>query len=562
MPKLRRKLLTLAAAAAVLPSAWAAPQKIVTVPLMSAVEPPLPVASLPALPTFTPNEDAQFPKLPILAPAIGFWTQVFSDWSENQSVIHRIDDLSKVYAVLDFRADAAVQSPGALASLRARAEREAYASLNATLEDLQSLQDKHGTIDIGQLSADQRKVYDLFAGDTNPKRFRNAIGNFRTQRGLRERTQHALETAGRYLPEMERIFASYGLPTRLTRLPLVESSFNVEAYSRSAAAGIWQFIPSSARIYMRLNEVVDDRRDPWLSTDAAARHLRDDYRLLGDWPLALTAYNYGRGGISRALNEVGGTSLTDLIERFNNKRFGFASSNYYAEFYAANEVERNANQHFDSMAREPLLTFDAVSIAHYVPYETLRRIAGTDDAEFRRLNPAYRPEVVSGRLYVPPGEIRVPAGSAERFKAAYATLSPAQLAESQRRFYVSHVVAKGDSVGKLAKRYGVDSAEIVAANGIGKGHSVRVGEVIKIPPRDGSNTSPTTVATAATSAPKTLAKAPATATKLRTHQVTAGQTLATLARRYQTTIKALRDINGLREADVLRVGATIKVPNS
>src|SRR3546814_19875400 len=87
------------------------------------------------------------------------------------------------------------------------------------------------------------------------------IGSARVQRGLRERTQNALEVSDRYLPSMEQTFRGYSLPMQLTRIPLVESSFTLDAYSKSGAAGIWQFIPSSARIYMRLNNVVDDRRE-------------------------------------------------------------------------------------------------------------------------------------------------------------------------------------------------------------------------------------------------------------------------------------------------------------
>lgn len=524
-------------------------------------------------------DDPLFPHLPILKTPVAFWTKVFAEWSEHQSAVHAVDDLGKVYTVLDFRADAAVLSPGALAALKSQKEKQAYASLEAALNTLQAMQDRDGSIDVSKLDADQRHVYEMYADSSDPKRFRAAIGTFRIQRGLRERTQRALETSGRYLPEMERIFASYGLPTKLTRLPLVESSFNVDAYSKAAAAGLWQFIPSSARMYMRLNELVDDRRDPWISTDAAARHLKDDYELLGNWPLALTAYNYGRAGLARALNAVGGTTLTDVIERFQGERFGFASSNFYAEFLAASDVERDYRKYYGELSREPALAFDTVSTQHYVPYETLRKLCGTSDDEFRRLNPAYRPEVVEGRLYVPPGHtIRVPQGAGQRFQLAYASLSPDQRYERQRQFYISHLVARGESVGKLAQRYGVSSQQILALNGLSNAKKVRAGQTLKIPSRDDSS-SPTLVASAAPAAPAASAAvavasadvAPRTmhlktevsaakALRVRTHRVKSGQTLGAIAKRYQTTIHSLRELNGLGDNDLLRVGSTIKVP--
>src|SRR5687767_10658735 len=111
------------------------------------------------------------------------------------------------------------------------------------------------------------------------------------------------------MPKMEAVFRDMGLPVELTRLPFIESSFNVKAYSHVGAAGIWQVMPSSARLYMRLNDTVDDRRDPWFSTEAAARHLADDYRLLKSWPLAITAYNFGRNGMARAAATVGSRDI-------------------------------------------------------------------------------------------------------------------------------------------------------------------------------------------------------------------------------------------------------------
>jgi len=369
---------------------------------------------------------------------------------------------------------------------------------------------------------------------------------------------------------MERIFASYGLPTRLTRLPLVESSFNVEAYSKAAAAGLWQFIPSSARLYMRLNNVVDDRRDPWTSTDAAARHLRDDYDALGNWPLALTAYNHGRGGIAKGLKAVGGTSLSDLIERYDAKSFGFASSNFYAEFIAASEIERDYRNHYGELQREPQLHFDTVQIRDYVPYDTLRKLAGADDEEFRRLNPAYRPPVVEGKLRVPAGDwIRVPAGTRQRFEQAYATLAPNQRYDAQARITEVHIVKRGESLGRIAKRYGVSTRELLAANDMTSSGKLKAGSRLQVPIRDGGSPALDDVQVAS-SAPTPAAAAKPTRVKAaasirgdhRTHRVRTGQTLGTIAMRYSTSIRKIRELNGLGESDVLRAGATIKVPRS
>lgn len=512
-------------------------------------------------------EDPGFPTPSLIKPRVAFWKQVFADWSEHNSALHTKDDVSKVFTVLDFRADAAVLSPNELAAKKSREEKAARADLEASLRGLQARIDGGEVINPNLLPADQARIVALFGNDQDPKRYEKAADDLRFQRGLRERTQRALEISGRYLPEMERIFAGYGLPTRLTRLPLVESSFNVEAYSKAAAAGLWQFIPSSARIYMRLNNVVDDRRDPWTSTDAAARHLRDDYDALGSWPLALTAYNHGRAGIARGLREVNGTTLTDLIEHYQAKSFGFASSNFYSEFIAASEIERDYRSHYGELQREPLLRFDTVRTHDYVPYDTLRKLAGADDEEFRRLNPAFRPEVVNGRLRVPPEhEIRVPSGSGQRFEVAYATLTPDQRHSAQANYYSTHVVGRGDSLGKIAKRYGVSSKDILAANNLANGNKLRKGQSLQIPSREDTLVAAVASQPAVAARPVKVAveapsRSPAKAAGvLGTHRVRSGQTLGAIAQRYRTSIEKLRELNGFGEAHVLRAGSTIKVP--
>ncbi len=506
------------------------------------------------------QDDPHFPHLPILRPQVEFWTRVFSEYSENQSIVHSIDDVRKVYQVLDFSTQAETLDAVQLSLLKGRAEGHAKQQIDELLKRVDELQATPEKMD-----AEEHRVYMMYADSQDPHRFRDAIGSFRVQRGLRERTAHALQVAGRYLPQMEQIFASYGLPTRLTRLPLVESSFNLQAYSKVGAAGLWQFMPSSARIYMRLDEIADDRRDPWFSTDAAARHLRDDYNALQSWPLAVTAYNHGRGGVARGLAKVNGSTLDDLLQRYSSDSFGFASRNFYAEFLAASDVERDWRKHFADLQRDAPTQFETVETRDYVPYSTLVRLSNADATTFRTLNPAYNDEVVDGRLYVPPGHlIRVPAGAADRFKLAYASLGADQRFEHQRQYYVLHRLERGESVARLAHRFGVSQQAILAANGLRSGARLRAGSMVKIPPHD----APTTVVASADVPEAHVVKAavhPATERKsarLRLHKVRSGQTLGSIAKRYQTSVSALRQVNGLGDADLLRVGSTLKIPGN
>lgn len=518
--------------------------------------------------------DALFPRYPSLQPAVTFWTQVFGKYSEYQSLVHSADYPHKIFTVLDFRGDKVSLNAVQLANKRKAEETRAKEQVVALLERVHERRERPET-----LSLEERKIYDLYADIADADKFERAAKSVRSQRGLAERTQAALEISGKYLPEMERIFSGYQLPVRLTRLPLVESSFNVEAYSKVGAAGLWQFMPSSAKIYMRLNDLVDDRRDPWTSTDAAARHLRDDYRALGSWPLALTAYNHGRGGVARGLKATGGTTLPDLIRDYKAKSFGFASRNFYAEFLAASDVEREYKKHFGEVQRRTPLAFEIVETKHYVPYETLRQLCGADDELFRKLNPAYRPEVMEGKLYVPPGHlIRVPAGSAKSFDVAYARLGEGQRFSTQRVSYLLHKVKRGETLSGVAKRYGVSMSSISAANGLGKKGMLRVGQVLKVTPHTESRPGPITVAVGESKPAQTReqklaenkpsksrsskAKASSAAPKYRIHKVSSGQTLSGIARRYDVSVSELRRANGLQKTHIIKPGMKLKVPNN
>lgn len=508
------------------------------------------------------HERELFPRPAALKGNIAFWRKVFAEYSENQSVIHDLRKPERVYAVLDFRDEARTLGRVQLANLKSAEEVRAKKRIEAALRRAATQRDTPEVLD-----DEARKLAALFAGDRGA--LREAADNIRSQRGLRERTGEAMAISGQYLPEMERTFANEGLPRMLTRLPFVESSFNVEAYSKVAAAGLWQFMPDSARMYMRFNHVSDDRRDPWTSTQAAAEHLRDDYRVLQDWPLAVTAYNYGRGGLARALKETGGRSLEDLLASYNNKRFGFASRNFYSEFLAAADVERDWREHFGDIQRRVPLSFETVTVERYTPYRTLVRLAGGDDATFARLNPGYRAEVVNGKLYVPAGDrIRVPVGRAAAFRSGYLQLASNETYGQQREIYLAHKVGKGDTLGGIAKRYGVSQQTLVAVNGLKKGR-IRAGQTLKVP-NDRDFATSTLVANAEPESKPAVAKRheiamgstgskkvkPAT----QLHKVKSGQSLSVIAQRYNTTVRHLLELNDLKDASRIRAGMKLKVP--
>tara|TARA_R110000787_G_scaffold6770_20_gene23576 strand:+ start:4055 stop:5704 length:1650 start_codon:yes stop_codon:yes gene_type:complete len=490
--------------------------------------------------------DVLFPRYGVLAPNVSFWTQVFGAIPDTHSVVHSTVYPDLILETLDFGAEAAILNKDDLRQLRNQREREATGRIKIHLERIHEARHAPET-----LRGEERRLYTLFAHVDDADRFQKAADSLRSQRGIKSRTHRALEISGRYMPYMESVFESYGLPKQLTRLPLVESSFNVDAYSKVGAAGLWQFIPSSARVYMRLNKIVDDRRDPWLSTDAAARHLRDDFRKLQSWPLALTAYNFGRAGVARGLEEIGGTTLEDLINRYEHRRFGFASRNFYAEFLAAFDVERDWRLHFGEVLRDPPLQYDQVQTRHYVPYDTLRRISRLDAEQFRQFNPAYKPQVLAGKLYVPPGHaIKVPSGHGQAMEVAYAGLDQSQVFSKQRVNHFYHRVTRGQTLSGIASRYGVSQSSIRANNRIGRKGVIRIGQRLKIVPQGGVDAMPTIKQAAA--APKKP--------QYSIHKVSSGQTLSAISRRYGVPVAEIRRVNGLGRSSLIKVGQRLKVP--
>ncbi len=425
------------------------------------------------------NESLPLPFPPGLETQVRFWKNIFATYSTREVVIHDALHLNRVYAVLDFRplAESGLSDAEIAAYAQEKVEREKE-RVRATLMRLHQL----GPHPLG-LSEEERKIWALFGNVKAPSKFLAAAAKdrMRAQTGLRDRFAAGVEISRRYLPEMEAIFRRAALPVELTRLPLVESCFNVRAYSKAGAAGIWQFMPVTGRLYLRIDDAVDERRDPIASTEAAAQHLKTNYEVLGSWPLAITAYNHGRAGMVRAVAQVGTTDLVAIIKRYNGPSFKFASRNFYAEFVAALEVERHFTDYFGELQPHPPWRAETVVVPDYVSLQSLARAANTESNTLADLNPALTREVIAGKLYVPRGHrLRVPAGAATGFTTRYAGLPANQKYARQRALYVTHRVQRGQTLTGIAKRYRTTVAAIQRRNNLRNGH-VRAGQSLVIP---------------------------------------------------------------------------------
>ena len=238
-----------------------------------------------AQPQTQPGTEDHFPLLPGLESAVEFWKKIFTEYSISQLVFFDPLDMSRIYEVLDVGEDS--RTPEYI-----NGERERIAGT-------------HGV--------DLERV--------------------RAQRGIKERTAAGLKRSGRYIAQMQQIFRDRGLPIELTYLPIVESSYDLNARSSAGALGMWQFMRTTGRQYMRVDRSIDERRDPIESTRAAAAFLQQSYETLGNWPLAITAYNYGPGGMARAVKEMESDNLVDLIRDYRHPYWGFPPRTFTRSFW-------------------------------------------------------------------------------------------------------------------------------------------------------------------------------------------------------------------------------------
>lgn len=483
--------------------------------------------------------DDPFPRPPELATAISFWKDIFGRYSEHEVVFHHPDRLDVIYRVLDLREAAlSFDDEDEYRLFRREQVGQVREEIQDQLRALAALSE--GAAVPGPLQNLAGLMKKIRGG---PDKYAQAAEWVRGQRGLREKFARAIVEAGQYMPYIERAFAEAGLPRMLTRLPYVESSFNRAAYSRSGAAGIWQFMPGTARHYMRYDEVADQRRDPWMATHAAIGHLTDDYALLQDWPLAVTAYNYGRNGLARGREATGIDSLVGLIKHWDGPRWGFAAKNYYAEFIAAIEVEQNAAQYFGPLSPMPLQTFDEVTTPAYLSYRTVQRLSGLGQEEFAWFNPSFSTAVQRGDLWVPRGSvIRTLRGRGDELVVAMSRLPADQRHDRQKAYFAEYRVRRGDALSKIAARYGTSVSAIMRSNNLRSASLIRVGQTLRVPTGRGA------VAAGAVAAPE-----------FRFHRVASGETLWAIARTYGTTVSRLLADNDIGSATRLQVGQQLKV---
>ncbi len=367
-------------------------------------------------------DEFRFPYREELAGEVAFWKQIFTRYSKNQYVLHDSEYPYIQYKVVTVDSHATRRQRERILAAEKRRIRE-------MLERIHSLQDRPWL-----LTAEEHQIFQQFASIDEPNKFLAASRRVRAQQGIREQFKAGVERSFRYLPHIKKVFRMYGIPEAIGYLPHMESSFNPRAVSHVRAVGMWQFMRSTARHFMRVNRIRDERWDPYISTHAAARLLKRNYQALQDWGLAITAYNYGLGGLKRAVRRFG-RDYMKIRQNYLSRRFGFASRNFYPEFLAVVEIVDSLEHYFPDLNPHPPLQFTEILLPVPTQLPQLIRALKLPADSIRMLNPAYRRAVWQGRLTVPAGyPLRLPASVNSETVLAYLQLqNPRYLAQVKSR---------------------------------------------------------------------------------------------------------------------------------
>jgi membrane-bound lytic murein transglycosylase D len=405
---------------------------------------------------------------PELEKDVRFWIRVYTEVTTDQGLVHDDWNLGLVYEVLRF-------DPASSPAQRERLVAGAKARYAALLR-------RFAAGETDDLTPHERRILHAFGDHAIPQDFRDAIDRIRFQLGQADRFREGLIRAAVWEKQIARTLTQHGVPAEIAALPHVESSFNLAAYSKVGAAGLWQFMPSTARRYMRVDSVVDQRLDPYTATEAAANLMLYNYRLVGTWPLAVTAYNHGPGGLRRAQDELGSSDIAVIVKRYQGKTFGFASRNFYVAFLAALEVDRNAEKYFGPISRLPETDSTTVELPDYIPVDALAKAFKADMGALRVLNPALRPPIWNGSRFVPRGyTLRLPGTWPQtEIAAAWGRLPPVQRFVAQRNDG-RYKIRRGETMASIAAASGVSLSRLLATNGWSGAHAVTRGEVIHIP---------------------------------------------------------------------------------
>lgn len=384
---------------------------------------------------------------------------------------------------------------------------------------------------------------------------RNCIDRY--MRNVNNSLSAILGRSTRFMPIFEQALEEAGLPLELKYLAVVESALRLDATSRVGAAGLWQFMAPTGRMYnLEVSSLVDERRDPYKSSAAAARYLKDLYDMFDDWHLALAAYNCGPGKVARCLRATGKKDFWDIYYMLPSETRMyvplFIAANYAMTYYGEHNIE-------PVLPVKPL-TVDSVTVSHRLYFEHISKVMDIPMEALKELNPQYRCDIIpasSAKSY----SLTLPSQQAFAFVVMQDSIIAFAKKEMEAQGIteddftseptpIYHKVRSGETLSKIARKYNTTVKNIKKWSGI-KSDRLRVGQRVIVGWSNGSYVNPKS----STSKSKTT-KAQSTPSY---HKVRKGETLTTIAQRYGTTVKKLKNANNLK-SDHISVGQRLVIP--
>ena len=366
-----------------------------------------------------------------------------------------------------------------------------------------------------------------------------------------------------YMPIFQETFDRHGLPEELKAMAIIESALNPTAVSRAGAKGMWQFMYNTAKLYgLHIDSFVDERLDPVKSADAAARYLKDAYKIFGDWNLAIASYNCGAGNVQKAIKRAGSRQFWDIWPFLPRETRGYVPA-FVGALYA---MKYHKEHGIEALAAPMPVHTDTFKIRKMVHLKQVSELTGAPLEELQSLNPQYRHNIIPGndREYI----LRIPYKFTDAFIAHEDSLhrhkdsiyfNPLTIkkikdgGEGQRIVYR---VKSGDYLGKIATRYRVTVTQIKKWNGL-KSNNISIGQRLVIySGRAGAVASSSSSGNS--SGPKVNTAAAAKGHTL--YKVKEGDSFYLIAKNYPgVSAQNIMDYNGLSSSS-LRPGTTIKIP--
>ncbi len=362
-----------------------------------------------------------------------------------------------------------------------------------------------------------------------------------------------LERSARYLPMMQNVLRENGLPEELVYVALIESGFSPRAHSSANAVGYWQFIrPTGRRYGLKVDGLVDERRDPVLSTRAAADYFKALYAMFDSWHLSLASYNAGENRLKRASKRY---RTKDFWALTKGRILPKETRHYVPKYIAATRIAQNPEMYgFSKIDYQKALAYETVTVTEPISMSALSTNLGVDIEEMRLLNPKFRGDYVPiyrGTEIV----LRVPTGKAQEAIAAVANSKATEPPKVLHADNMHYRVRSGDSLSTIARRHRTSVRTLRRLNNLGSRSFIRVGQRILVPDRGDvyyaqNESVQVSSATRSEMAP---------ARNVGIHVVRRGDNLSTIARRYGVTIQQLRELNNLGNRSMLSVGQRLKL---